>query len=141
MRTGEELLISDGMGSTYHCVLKEINEAEVRAGICWKLGGSTELPSRITLFQGLPKSDKMELIIQKCVELGVFRIVPVETKRTVVKLDAKKEQNMSETLGRHFRKCSKAVGDAGLIPEISPVKSFREALSEAAQLDVVLIPY
>lgn len=140
MRTGEELLISDGLGSTYHCVLKEINEAEVRAGICWKLGGSTELPSRITLFQGLPKSDKMELIIQKCVELGVFRIVPVETKRTVVKLDAKKEQNRLKRWAGISESAAKQSG-RGLIPEISPVKSFREALSEAAQLDVVLIPY
>ena len=77
MRTGEELLISDGQGKEYHCVLKETGESEVRAEICAKRDENAELPSRITLFQGLAKGDKMDLIIQKCVELGVFRIVPV----------------------------------------------------------------
>ena len=93
MRAGEELLAADGQGSEYRCILRELQDSEIRAEICRKFSGSAELPSRITLFQGLPKSDKMDLIIQKCVELGVFRIVPVTTKRTVVKLDAKKEES------------------------------------------------
>ena len=62
----------------------------MRASILEKDETGTELPNRIYLFQGLPKNDKMELIIQKAVELGVYEIIPVAMKNCVVKLDAKK---------------------------------------------------
>ena len=140
MRAGEELLAADGQGSEYRCILRELQDSEIRAEICRKLSGSAELPSRITLFQGLPKSDKMDLIIQKCVELGVFRIVPVTTKRTVVKLDAKKEESRRKRWMAVSESAAKQSG-RGIIPEISGVQSFREAVEEAGELDVCLIPY
>ena len=140
MRAGEELLAADGQGSEYRCILRELQDSEIRAEICRKLSGSAELPSRITLFQGLPKSDKMDLIIQKCVELGVFRIVPVTTKRTVVKLDAKKEESRRKRWTAVSESAAKQSG-RGIIPEISGVQSFREAVEEAGELDVCLIPY
>ena len=92
------------------------------------------------MFQGLPKSDKMDLIIQKCVELGVFRVVPVTTKRTVVKLDAKKEESRRKRWTAVSESAAKQSG-RGIIPEISGVQSFREAVEEAGELDVCLIPY
>ena len=140
MRAGEELLAADGQGSEYRCILRELQDSEIRAEICRKLSGSAELPSRITLFQGLPKSDKMDLIIQKCVELGVFRIVPVTTKRTVVKLDAKKEESRRKRWTAVSESAAKQSG-RGIIPEIAGVQSFREAVEEAGELDVCLIPY
>ena len=140
MRAGEELLAADGQGSEYSGILRELQDSEIRAEICRKLSGSAELPSRITLFQGLPKSDKMDLIIQKCVELGVFRIVPVTTKRTVVKLDAKKEESRRKRWTAVSESAAKQSG-RGIIPEISGVQSFREAVEEAGELDVCLIPY
>ena len=140
MRAGEELLAADGQGSEYRCILRELQDSEIRAEICRKLSGSAELPSRITLFQGLPKSDKMDFIIQKCVELGVFRIVPVTTKRTVVKLDAKKEESRRKRWTAVSESAAKQSG-RGIIPEISGVQSFREAVEEAGELDVCLIPY
>ena len=140
MRAGEELLAADGQGSEYRCIVRELQDSEIRAEICRKLSGSAELPSRITLFQGLPKSDKMDLIIQKCVELGVFRIVPVTTKRTVVKLDAKKEESRRKRWTAVSESAAKQSG-RGIIPEISGVQSFREAVEEAGELDVCLIPY
>ena len=140
MRAGEELLAADGQGSEYRCILRELQDSEIRAEICRKLSGSAELSSRITLFQGLPKSDKMDLIIQKCVELGVFRIVPVTTKRTVVKLDAKKEESRRKRWTAVSESAAKQSG-RGIIPEISGVQSFREAVEEAGELDVCLIPY
>ena len=140
MRAGEEVLATDGQGSEYRCILRELQDSEIRAEICRKLSGSAELPSRITLFQGLPKSDKMDLIIQKCVELGVFRIVPVTTKRTVVKLDAKKEESRRKRWTAVSESAAKQSG-RGIIPEISGVQSFREAVEEAGELDVCLIPY
>ena len=140
MRAGEELLVADGQGSEYRCILRELQDSEIRAEICRRLGSSAELPSRITLFQGLPKSDKMDLIIQKCVELGVFRVVPMTTKRTVVKLDAKKEESRRKRWTAVSESAAKQSG-RGIIPEISGVKSFREAVEEAGELDVCLIPY
>lgn len=140
MRAGEELLAADGQGSEYRCILRELQDSEIRAEICRKLSGSAELSSRITLFQGLPKSDKMDLIIQKCVELGVFRIVPVTTKRTVVKLDAKKEESRRKRWTAVSESAAKQSG-SGIIPEISGVRGFKEAVEEAGELDVCLIPY
>ncbi len=67
-----------------------------------------ELPSKIYLFQGLPKADKMELIIQKAVELGAYEVIPVETRRCVVKLDEKKAPKRFP-LAADRRECSKTV--------------------------------
>lgn len=140
MRAGEELLAADGRGSEYRCIVRELQDSEIRAEICWKLSGSAELPSKITLFQGLPKSDKMDFIIQKCVELGVSRVVPVTTKRTVVKLDAKKEESRRKRWAAVSESAAKQSG-RGIIPEISGVQRFKEAVEEAGELDVCLIPY
>lgn len=140
MRADEEVLIADGQGAEYRCKLIELNENEVRAQILWKLDGNAELASAITLFQGLPKSDKMDLIVQKCVELGVNRIVPVSTKRAVVKLDAKKEQTRLKRWNTISESAAKQSG-RGVIPEVSGVMSFGKALEEAKKLDVLLIPY
>ena len=140
MRTDEEVLIADGQGAEYRCKLIELSENEVRAQILWKLDGNAELVSAITLFQGLPKSDKMDLIVQKCVELGVDRIVPVSTKRAVVKLDAKKEQTRLKRWNTISESAAKQSG-RGVIPEVSGVMSFGKALEEAKKLDVLLIPY
>ena len=92
MRQGESLLISDGEGNDYHCQISSMENGLVEARIA-KRRESRELPMRLYLFQGLPKSDKMELIIQKSVELGAYQVIPVITKNAVVKLDAKKEKS------------------------------------------------
>lgn len=140
MRVEDQVFISDGQGTDYRCILKAIEENSVTATICWVLNGNGELPSKITLFQGLPKGDKMELIIQKCVELGVSEIVPVVTKRTVVKLDAKKEQAKRKRWAGISESAAKQSG-RGVIPTITEVKSLPQALDYARQLDVCLIPY
>lgn len=140
MRADEEVLIADGRGAEYRCKLTDIGENEVRVQILWKLDGNAELTSAVTLFQGLPKSDKMDLIVQKCVELGVARIVPVSTKRAVVKLDAKKEQTRLKRWNTISESAAKQSG-RGVIPEVSGVMTFGKALEEAKKLDVLLIPY
>ena len=92
IKQGEEMLVSDGTGRDYLCQAEEIAGQEVTVRILETEEEGRELPSRIWLFQGLPKSDKMEFIIQKAVELGAAGIVPVSTRNTVVKLDPKKEE-------------------------------------------------
>lgn len=140
MRTGEEILVSNGQGIDYHCRLESIDEALVTASIMWRLYGNAELPVSITLFQGLPKGDKLEFIIQKCVELGAVRIVPVSTRRTVVKLDAKKEQAKKKRWMGISESAAKQSG-RGIVPEVTQVMDFSEALKEAKCMDVCLMPY
>ena len=81
MKQGEELWISDGGTKEYRCEIESLGDEEVLLHIIYAQEPNYELPNRIYLFQGLPKADKMELIIQKAVELGAYAIVPVETKR------------------------------------------------------------
>ena len=112
----------------------------VEAEILEEREETTELPAKIWLFQGLPKSDKMELIIQKAVELGAYQIVPVATKRAVVKLDKKKEEAKLKrwnAISESAAKQSKRL----IIPEIAPVMSFDEALAFVKDFDSRCIPY
>ena len=100
----------------------------------------TELPVKIYLFQGLPKGDKMEYIIQKTVELGVFGIVPVQMSHCVVKLDDKKAKSKQ---ARWQAICESAAKQSkrNIIPEIHNVCSFNQALEFAKTLDLILVPY
>lgn len=92
MKIGEKVLIGDGTGKEYTCVISEISDEEILLIIEDFNNEGRELPVDIYLFQGLPKSDKMELIIQKAVELGAKNIIPVATKRCVVKIDKKRKK-------------------------------------------------
>ena len=141
MRIGEELAVSNGRdGKAYHCRIAAFEENSVSCELLSVAEESTELPARIYLFQGLPKGDKMELIIQKAVELGVYEIIPVETKRCVVKLDDKKAkskiarwQGISEAAAKQSKR--------GIVPQVSEVVSFARSIKRAAQMDLRLIPY
>lgn len=140
MREGEEILVSDGEKREYNCTVSEFIDEEVLVKILFSQESGIELPSKIYLFQCLPKSDKMELIIQKAVELGVYEIVPVASSRCVVKLDAKKEagkikrwQGISESAAKQSKRM--------VIPEVHSVMKFADALRYAQEMDVRLIPY
>ena len=140
MKTGEELWISDGSKYEYRCTIESFEPDEVLLHIVYSQEPEYELPCRIYLFQGLPKADKMELIIQKAVELGAYEIIPVETKRCVVKLDGKKSakntarwQHIPETAEKQYKRI--------MIPNVHEVLTFREALKYAESMDVRLVPY
>ena len=140
VRQGEKMLVSDGTGRDYLCQAEEIAGQEVAVRILETKEEGRELPSRIWLFQGLPKSDKMEFIIQKAVELGACQVIPVETKRCVVRLDGKKAAKKVERwqqIAESAAKQSKRM----LIPSVHPVMTFKDALAWAKELDVRLIPY
>ncbi|MCH5249091.1 MAG: 16S rRNA (uracil(1498)-N(3))-methyltransferase [Lachnospiraceae bacterium] len=141
MKTGEEIAVSNGVdGKEYRCGIEMFTEDEVICGLRFIREEGVELPSKIYLFQGLPKADKMELIIQKAVELGVYEIIPVAAARSVVKLDEKKaisKVSRWQTIAQAAAKqCKRAV-----IPEISAVKTMKEAIDYSGQLDIKLIPY
>ena len=140
MRYKEELTVSDGDNLKYRCAVERYEEGRAVLKILERMQSDTELSSRIYLFQGLPKQDKMELIIQKAVELGVYQIIPVSTSRCVVKLDEKKAVKKAERWRQIAVSAAKQVG-RGYIPEVVPVISYQEALAQAKKLDVILIPY
>lgn len=140
MKIGEQVEISDGNNKKYLCEVEAFEAETVRLQIIEEMAADTELASRLYLFQGLPKSDKMELIVQKAVELGVYEVIPVATKRAVVKLDAKKAAKKVERWNSISESAAKQAGRS-LIPEVTEVLTFTQALEKAKQLDVALIPY
>ena len=142
IRQGEEMLVSDGTGRDYLCQAEEIAGHEVTVRTLETEEEGRELPSRIWLFQGLPKSDKMEFIIQKAVELGAAGIVPVSTRNTVVKLDPKKEEakvKRWQVIAESAAKQSKR----SLVPRVSGIMTLKEAFDyvESQGFSVRLIPY
>ena len=141
MKPGEEISVSDGQdGKEYRCGILSFAEDKVLCELRFVKENNVELPSRIYLFQALPKSDKMELIIQKAVELGVYQVIPVAAGRCVVKLDDRKAaskiarwQGIAEAAAKQSRRA--------VVPEVSQVISFEQAVLRAAGMDVKLIPY
>lgn len=140
MKPGERVLISNGIDKDYRCQIIDITAEQVTAEILSVDEEGTELPAKLYLFQGLPKSDKMELIIQKAVELGVYQIIPMATKRAVVKLDGKKEAAKVKRwngIAESAAKQSKRI----IIPEVTGVMTLKEAFAYAKEFEVNLIPY
>lgn len=141
MKPGEEISVSDGRdGKEYRCGILSFAEDKVLCELRFVKENNVELPSRIYLFQALPKADKMELIVQKAVELGVYQIIPVAAGRCVVKLDDKKAasrtarwQGIAEAAAKQSRRA--------IVPEVSSVISFEQAVQKAVSMDVKMIPY
>ena len=141
MKAGDEIAVSNGMdGKEYRCGIEAFTEDEIVCGLRFVKEDGVELPSKIYLFQGLPKADKMELIIQKAVELGAYEVIPVSAKRCVVRLDEKKAagkisrwQGIAEAAAKQSKRA--------VIPRVHSVLSMKEAIAYAQNMDVKLIPY
>lgn len=141
MKAGEEIAVSNGQdGKEYRCGIVSLEEDRIICELRFVKEDGLELPSRVHLFQGLPKADKMELIIQKAVELGVYEIIPVETKRAVVKLDAKKAKSKTERWQAIAEAAAKQ-SKRRIVPVVTEPVTFSEALKRAAGMEVKLIPY
>lgn len=140
MKPGERVRISDEKEHSYFCHITEITTEEVLLAIDEKDEMGTEFDHKVYLFQGLPKSDKMELIIQKAVELGVYEVIPVAMKNCVVKLDDRKAASKGkrwQSIAESAAKQSKRTR----IPSVQAPVSWEEALRMASKLDVTLVPY
>ena len=141
MKPGEEIAVSNGIdGSEYRCGIEAFTQDEVICTLRFVKEDGVELPSRIFLFQGLPKADKMELVVQKAVELGVYEIIPVAARRCVVKLDEKKAagkvarwQGIAEAAAKQSKRA--------VIPQVHSVMRMQEAVECARSMDIRLIPY
>lgn len=141
LKTGEEIAVRNGVdGKEYRCGIEEFAQDEVICSLRFVKEEGVELPSKVYLFQGLPKADKMELIVQKAVELGVHEVIPLAVKRCVVKLDEKKArakvnrwQGIAEAAAKQSRR--------GVIPVVREPMTMKEAAAYARGMDVKLIPY
>ncbi len=141
LKNGEEIAVSNGIdGKEYRCGIEAYTDAEVLCTLRFIKEDGVELPSKVYLFQGLPKADKMELIVQKAVELGACEVIPVATKRSVVKLDEKKAvakvgrwQTIAEAAAKQSRR--------SVVPAVHRVVDMKEAVEYAKGMDVKLIPY
>lgn len=141
LKAGEEIAVRNGVdGKEYRCGIEEFAQDQIICSLRFIREEGVELPSKIYLFQGTPKADKMELIVQKAVELGVFEVIPVAVKRCVVKLDERKArakvsrwQGIAEAAAKQCKR--------GIIPVVREPMTMKEAVSYAGEMDVKLIPY
>lgn len=140
MKKGDRVFLSCENDLEYECSLEAFSEDSIRAKILDIHGMETELKTELVLYQGLPKGDKMEWIIQKAVELGVSRIVPVRMKRCVVKLDDKKAEKKVKRWNAIALSAAKQAR-RGRIPQVSDIVSYDAAVQEASDLDMLLVPY
>ncbi|TAH74761.1 MAG: 16S rRNA (uracil(1498)-N(3))-methyltransferase [Anaerolineaceae bacterium] len=141
MKPGDEIVICDGQGKDCYCIINRVCDDVVIASVNSIRDTGTELPVKITLFQGLPKSDKMELIIQKAVELGVYEIVPVVMARSVVKYADEKKEAKKLLRWQAISESAAKQSGRGIIPKILPLMTYKEAIAYANEMDLSLLPY
>jgi len=144
LRPGDRILVGDGAGREYTCCIESMDEDSVTAAIEDVNDVYSELPARITLYQGVPKGDKLELIIQKAVELGVYKVVPVMMERTVVKLDAVRDAAKIEKRVRRYRMIAESAAKQsgrGIVPEVESFVDMDKAVAMASEGTAILVPY
>ncbi len=141
MSVGDEILVCDSKGKDYEAKISEILDKEIICDIISEKKSETEPSIEVTLYQGIPKGSKMDLIIQKTTELGISKIVPVDMKRCVVKLEnAKAEEKKISRWQKIAEEAGKQSG-RGKIPEISMPITLKEAVQKMKSLDLAFVPY
>lgn len=139
MRPGEAAVISDGR-YFYAAEVRALTKDRVLFEVRGQKEIDTELSSRFYLFQGLPKLDKMDLIVQKAVELGVCEVIPVAMARSVVRLDAARAAKKAERWQKVAESAAKQA-KRGFIPQVAPVLDLTAAVARAQECDTILLPY
>lgn len=124
----------------YLCQITKIEEKVIRCNLLEKLENNSESNIKVTILQGLPKADKMEWIIQKAVELGVYDIIPIEMKRCVVKLTEKDKIKKIQRWQKIAEVASKQSG-RNIIPKINPIKSIKNICNLSQEYDIVIVAY
>lgn len=140
MEAGDEVIVSNGLGQAFLAALTDLSPEAVTARILEELGQNAEARVKITLAQGLPKGDKMDLIVQKGTEVGLHRFWPLDMTRCIVKYDAKKEQKRRE----RWHKIAKEAAEQAhrtIVPDVSDALTFKQFLGRLHEFDLVLVPY
>ena len=139
-KAGDELTICDESEQRYLAKIRELSNECITLDIEEKIDFSTEPSVKITLIQGLPKSDKMDLIVQKCTELGVEKIIPVIMERTVVKIDGSNGAKKVERWNKIALEASKQCGRTK-IPTVEKIVNLENIVENLSKYDIVIVPY
>ncbi|MBP1930513.1 16S rRNA (uracil(1498)-N(3))-methyltransferase [Ammoniphilus resinae] len=137
---GDRIICCDGVGNCYLTAIKEIQKHQVLCAILERIHDDRELPVHVTIAQGLPKGDKMDLIVQKATELGVRALIPFTSSRTIVQLDDKKQVKRLERWNKIAKEASEQ-SHRQFVPEISGVFSWKQLLKIADQYDLALLAF
>ena len=140
MAEGDEAVVCDGIGGEYRCTLTRIRDEECECEILEVLGSDAESPVSITLCMAYPKGDKLEVVIQKAVELGCDRIVPFESSRCIKRPKAEKAEKQTARLQRIAEEAAKQCGRAK-IPTVSAPISYKQMLDVAKESELSLLCY
>ncbi len=138
MQPGENLILCDSIGTDYNCVIDSVKDDSVTVRILNFCKSVAEPDVKVTVYQGLPKADKMDSIVQKSVETGAVRIVPVMTARCVSKPDEKSAAKKNARWQKIAEEAAKQSG-RGVIPEVAPLMSFFEAVKEASRNGEIIL--
>ena len=140
MAKGERIIVCDMQCNEYECILSEFNPDSVVAEIVSSRKIDNEPPIKTFLFQALPKGDKLDTVIQKAVECGVFEITPFESERCVVKVKLDAEEKKTERRNRIALEAAKQCG-RGYVPQVNPTVDFKTAVKKACACDLCVFCY
>ena len=141
LKKGDMILICDGRGFDYDAKISEIGAGEIICSVTEKRGSASEPNVSVTLYQGIPKASKMDYIIQKTTELGVSKIVPVAMARCVSKIEDKKSEAKKLERWNKIAKEAAQQSQRGIVPEVSGVMTFDEAVTAMKESDFCFAPY
>lgn len=137
MRVGDMLTLSCGDGYDYSCMIEEISADTVTLTVCYKQANGSEPTVKVSLYQGVPKGDKLEDIIQKCTELGISEITPTLTRRSVSRPDEKSAKKKNIRYRKIALEAAQQSG-RGIVPEINPMTTLENAVkNDTAQLKIL----
>ncbi len=140
MAAGEHITVCDAEGTDYDCVLTDFLPDCVIARVESSCPSATEPPYVAVLYQGLPKGDKLDSVIQKAVECGASRIVPFESERCIVRIKEGETEKKAARRNRIAAEAAKQCG-RGILPTVESAKPLREALTDASGFDLALLCY
>lgn len=140
MAVGEEVIVCDTKGNDFLCEIESVADKEVYLKVNSSSKCESEPNVKVTLYQAMPKSDKLELIVQKAVELGVHRIVPVLTSRCISRPDKKSMDKKLDRLNKIALSAAQQSG-RGIVPEVSSMISFERAVEEMAKDECPILFY
>lgn len=140
MRVGESLTLCNGAGEDFDCAITEVAGDDVTVQVVNRRESAGEPTVQVTVYQGLPKSDKMDWIVQKSVESGAVRLVPVMTERCVSRPDGKAAEKKVQRWQKIAEEAAKQSG-RGIIPQVSPLTDFEQAVAEASQRGELIFFY
>ena len=139
MKVGDMLTVTDGSGNDFGCQIETVTKETVTLKVCYRQANNSEPTCKVTIYQGVPKSTKLEDIVQKCVELGVYSIVPTLTQRCVSRPDQKSAAKKNQRYQKIALEAAQQSG-RGIIPEIVPMKTLAQAITED-ESDVKIVFY